>query len=172
VTRAARRDRDTPAGYSRLQIILHWTIAGLVIFQLLLNGGIEDAFDDRMDGDTVDDLGWAVLHIAVGLAVLGLAVVRVIVRLYRGAPPAHDDNPAFINLLGLLTHLALYGLIFLMPLTGAVAWFGHNDLAAELHEFGRLALIVLILLHVAGAFVEHFVFRNDTIQRMLRPGRQ
>lgn len=159
-----------PTGYSRLQIVLHWTIAALVIFQLLVNGGMQDAFDDRMDGDAVEDMGWAILHISVGVTILALAVLRLFVRLRRGAPPPHDDKPAFINWIGFLTHLALYGFIFLMPVTGAFAWFGGSDFSAELHEFGRLLLIPLIVLHAAGALAEHFFFRNDTLVRMLRRG--
>ena len=98
-----------------------------------------------------------------------LPVIRLAVRLTRGAPPAHDDKPAFINWIGYATHFALYAFIFGMPLTGALAWFGGFELSAEIHELGRLILIPLILLHIAGALAEHFVFRNDTLMRMLRP---
>jgi cytochrome b561 len=161
-------ERASPKGYSRLQIVLHWTIAGLVIFQLLVNGGMQDAFDDRMDGDTIEDFGWALLHIAVGIAILLLAVLRVIVRLRRGVPPPESHN-ALINLMASAAHFALYGFIFLMPITGAIAWFGGSDLSAEAHEWGRLLLIPLILLHAAGAFMEHFVFRNASLRRMLGP---
>lgn len=162
-------EKSSPSGYSALQIALHWTIAALVIFQLIVNEGMQDAFDDMMDGDRIEDGTWAIVHIAVGVTVLVLAVVRLGVRLTRGAPAPHDDKPAIINLVGYLTHLALYGFIFLMPLTGAIAWFGMNDLSAETHELGRLVLIPLILLHITGGFVEHFWFRNDTLVRMLRP---
>lgn len=161
--------RDGPRGYSPLQVVLHWTIAALVIFQLLVNRGMQDAFDDRMDGDAVRDFGWALLHIAVGLSILVLAIVRVIVRLRRGAPPPAARRGVLLNSLAVVTHLALYGFIFAMPITGAIAWFGRSDLSAEAHELGRLLLIPLILLHVLGAFVEHFGFRNDTLIRMLKP---
>jgi cytochrome b561 len=160
-----------PKGYSQLQILLHWTIAALVIFQLIVNRGMQDAFDDMMDGDQVGDLGWAVLHIGVGITILALAIVRVVVRLKRGAPAAHVSNPPVMNLIGFLTHLALYGFIFLMPLTGAIAWFGRSDFAAQAHELARLILIPLVVLHAAGAFAEHFVFRNDTLIRMLKAER-
>lgn len=160
-----------PRGYSALQIILHWTIAALVVFQLVVNEAMQDAFDDRIDHDRVEDAAGAALHIAVGLTVLALAVARVLVRLLRGAPPAHRDKPAPLIWLGHATHLLLYGFIFFMPLSGAVAWFGLSEGAGEIHEAGRLVLIPLIALHAAGAIGEHVVFRNDTLVRMLRPER-
>jgi cytochrome b561 len=156
-------------GYSRLQILLHWTMAALIIFQLLVNRGMQDAFDDMMDGDRIDSGYWAALHIAVGLAVLALAIVRVAIRLRRGASPPDPDHPVVLVWLSMATHLALYGFIFLIPLTGAFAWFGRSEISAEVHEWARLLLIPLILLHAVGAFVEQFVFHNGTITRMVVP---
>jgi cytochrome b561 len=167
----AREGSKRPRGYSLIQIILHWTIAALVIFQLFVNDGMQHAFDDRMDGELVEDGAAALLHITVGVTVLVLAMIRLAVRLIHGAPPAHDDKPAFINWISHATHFVLYTLIFGMPLTGAIAWLGGLELSAEIHELGRLILIPLILLHIAGGLAEHFVFRNDTLVRMLRPKR-
>jgi cytochrome b561 len=111
----------------------------------------------------------ATLHIAVGVTVLVLAIIRLAIRLTRGAPAAHDDKPAIVNWLGYATHFLLYGFIFAMPLTGALAWFFGIELSAEIHEIGRLILIPTIGLHVLGALAEHFVFKNDSLMRMLRP---
>lgn len=157
-----------PRSYSLLQIVLHWTIAALIVFQLLVNRDMQRAFDDRLDGDVTDALAGATLHAAVGMTVLVLAVIRVVVRLRRGAPPMHDDKPAILNWIGQATHLLLYGFIFAMPITGAIAWFGGSALSAELHELGRFVLLPLIGFHVLGALAEHFV-RNNSLLRMFRP---
>ena len=156
-----------PRGYSRIQIVLHWTIAALVIFQLFVNEAMQRAFADRLDGQ-IENQNGALLHMVVGLAVLLLAIFRLVLRLLRGAPAPYKDTPAILRWLGHATHILLYGFIFLMPLTGATAWFLGLEFAAELHEIGRLILVPAIGLHVVGALVEHFVFRNDTLMRMLR----
>jgi cytochrome b561 len=157
-----------PKGYSTIQIVLHWTIAALVIFQLFVNEAMQHAFADRLDGGRIDEMGGALLHISVGVAILVLAAVRLVVRVVRGTPEPYQDTPALLNWLGHATHVLLYGFIFFMPLTGAVAWFLGIEFSAELHEIGRLILVPAIGFHVVGALAEHFVFRNDTLKRMLR----
>ena len=163
------RERPAPRGYSLSQIILHWTIAALVIFQLVFNKPMQEAFDDRLDGESTDEMLGALVHVGVGVTILTLAFVRLAIRLRRGAPPAHDDKPAILKWIGYATHVLLYGFIFAMPLTGALAWFFGVELSAEIHEVGRLVLIPVIGLHVLGALAEHFVFKNDSLMRMLVP---
>lgn len=160
--------RTAPDGYSLLQIALHWTIALLVIFQLSFNEEVQKAFRDRADGQASDGELGALLHVVVGLTILALAVLRLIVRLRRGAPEAHATNPRLVNLVGAVAHWLLYGFIFLMPLTGAIAWFTGFELSAELHELGRLILIPLIGAHALGALAEHYVFRTNSLRRMLK----
>jgi cytochrome b561 len=158
-------------GYSRAQIALHWTIAALIFIQLVFNEPIQEAFDDRLDGDATDAMGGATVHIAIGMTILGLAMIRLAIRFKRGAPPAHEETPAILKAIGYLVHALLYLFIFAMPITGAIAWFGSVELSGELHEIGRLILIPLIGFHALGALGEHFVFRNNTLLRMLRPER-
>lgn len=157
-----------PRGYSLIQIVLHWTIAALVIVQLFVNEGMQHAFFDRLGGKEIGDFAGAALHIAVGMTILILAAIRLTIRMIRGAPGAHADAPAILGWLGTAVHVLLYGFIFAMPLTGALAWFFGLETAAELHELGRLILVPAIGLHILGALGEHFVFRNDTLMRMLR----
>ena len=157
-----------PKGYSLIQIILHWVIAALVIFQLLVNEDMQHAFADRLDGEAMDGLGGALLHVSVGITILVLATIRLGIRVIRGAPAPYQDTPAILNWLGHATHVLLYGFLFFMPLTGAIAWFFGVEFSAALHEIGRLVLVPAIGFHVIGALAEHFVFRNDTLRRMLR----
>jgi cytochrome b561 len=159
---------SAPRSYSSLQIALHWTIAALVVFQLLVHDGMVDAFEASMHGEPVGgNIGWAYLHIGVGVSVLLLAIVRLTVRLNRGAPPVHHDKPEFLVWLAYTTHILLYTFIFLMPLSGAIAWFFELDFSAGIHVLAKNILIPLVTLHVVGALTEHFVLKNDTLVRML-----
>jgi len=160
--------RVAPKGYSLLQIVLHWTIAALVIFQLLVNEDVQDAFKDRSDNEPIDGETGALLHIVVGLTIFTLAAFRLVLRFWRGVPEAHSTNPWLINFFGHAAHVLLYTFLFLMPLTGAIAWFTGLELSAELHELGRLVLIPLIALHALGALAEHFVFRTNSLTRILK----
>ena len=167
-----RRPGRAPERYSGLQIGLHWTIAALVILQLVYNEPMQQAFDERVGtGSLALPTSGALVHVVAGSLVLLLAFVRVFIRLRRGAPPPHKGKPAFLTWVGEATHLALYAMIFAMPLTGLAAWlFGAEGIGA-LHEIGRLAFIPIIGLHVIGALAEHFVFKNDGLMRMFRPAR-
>lgn len=95
--------------------------------------------------------------------------VRQVKSLTRLVPPHPEGSPPLLNLLASLAPWGLYALLLLMPLTGAIAWFGRVEAAAVLHETGRLTLAALILAHALGALVEHFVIGNRVIRRMLRP---
>ena len=164
--------REEDGGYTQLQIALHWAIAGLVLVQLLLNGDIEVAFDARMDGEPplhgFIGQALAVGHIAIGTAILVLTVWRLAVRLSVGPPEPSMPTPRVFILIGKAAHLALYAFILVMPMTGLVAWLLKSDLAGELHEWLRWPFIFLIIGHSVGALIEHMIFGNRTLERMLR----
>jgi cytochrome b561 len=160
-----------PDHYSRLQVTLHWTIAVLIVVQLLVNADMQQAFAQRLATGVLPPDTGAVFHAVIGLSVLVLAALRLAIRLWRGTPEAPPDNSALVNLLSHATHLLLYGFLFLMPITGALAWFFGIELAATLHELGRLVLIPAILLHIAGVLVEELLLDNRIFRRMVRPGR-
>ena len=159
-----------PERYSTLQITMHWTIAALVGAQFFVHDGVRLAFLDRVAGVEITLGGGAIYHIGAGLLIFALAAVRLVVRITQGTPDLDEEIPPFLALLAHLAHFGLYAFLFVMPVTGAIAWFGVYEPAAVLHEIGRLILIPLIAAHAFGALVEHFVMRNDTLMRMLRSG--
>ena len=163
----------TRRGYSTAQIALHWTIAVLVILQVALHDGMVATFGARRgDGAaTESEVLLADLHVAFGIAVFVLALLRVALRVTRGAPPPPEAEHPALRTIARATHLALYAIILAMPVTGGLAWFAGMDAMAKLHGAGKVAVFVLVILHVAGALYHHFVLKTDVLRRMLRPAR-
>lgn len=139
----------------------------LVVAQMfVLNETIGDVLDGKQV--SVDDVLLADLHVAAGIAVFVLALMRLWLRFTRGVPPLPADEPPVLRLAAHAAHVALYALILLMPLTGALAWWLDMDLMADIHELGENAMMVVVGLHILGALYQHFVARTDVLRRMLR----
>ena len=58
------------------------------------------------------------IHKPLGIAILVLVVIRLAVRLLRGAPPLPADLPEPLKLAAHLSHYLLYALLIAMPLIG------------------------------------------------------
>ena len=159
----------TSAGYSRAQVILHWVIAALILFQLLVHEDMERAFDGMMEGGTTAGVN-PLPHIIVGSAILILAAMRLVIRLRHGAPAHPAGQPEILGLFANVVHGLIYLLLFAIPISGLVAWFGGIENAGTVHGGPlRLALIALVLLHIAGALVQQFVLKSGVLMRMLKP---
>ena len=160
-------------GYSATQIALHWVIAALVVAQVVLHEGMHAAYGERQGGPVATGTEWlmAELHIVGGIAVFLLALLRVVLRLRRGAPPPPEEERAALRFAARAVHFLFYAVILLMPLTGALAWFGGVGASAAVHRAGMLLILVLLLLHIAGALYHHFVLKTDVMRRILRPER-
>ena len=65
--------------------------------------------------------------------------------------------------------MALYALMVLMPVSGAVAWFGTVEAAPEVHEAMKPAMLILVLVHVAAALWHQFWLKDGLMLRMKRP---
>lgn len=157
-------------GYTRIQILLHWAVVGLIVVQLLTSDAMEDLHDAVERGRSIDAdetlLGW--IHAISGLTVLALALARLLLRRRHGAPPPPADLPPLMRLGAHGAHAALYALIIALPATGALALWVESDLA-DVHEALTKVLWVLVALHI-GAALFHAVIRRDGVaSRMLRP---
>jgi cytochrome b561 len=162
---------NRPTGYTTAQITLHWIIAALVIFQLLLGDFIQPAYHAYRRGAEVTAANalWADIHVYVGLAVLVLAVLRLAIRLRHGVPPTPAGEGPLLRHLATATHVVLYATIFGLPVTGALAWYFDLGFMGEIHSLAKPVVIVAVGLHAAGALWQHFVLRSDVLVRMLRP---
>ena len=155
---------STTTGYSRLQIALHWAIAALIVANYLISEGMEDAFDGMMEGSPVAGFVPS-FHVWAGVAVLVLAVIRLVVRMASGAPEA---GSSLGDIAASWMHRALYALMIAVPALGAITWFGGIDATADFHVLAMNAMMLLALGHAAMALLHQFVLKDGLLVRMLR----
>lgn len=158
-----------PQGYSMMQIMLHWSVATLVVFQFFVNDEIGEAWHGYVHGEPVDDaaLQLASVHIVIGILILALTLWRIWLRLVLGAPAPPENEPRVLRIVAEAAHGMLYLLLIVTPLSGAAAWFLGSEAAAAVHGVARVLLFIVAVLHIAGALVQVFVFRSDVLSRML-----
>jgi cytochrome b561 len=171
----------TRARYSSLAIALHWTLACVLMGVFLLGLTMVDL---PLSLQRLKLYNW---HKWAGMSVLILSAVRLLWRLTH-RPPAPLPMPAWQQRAAHLTHLALYGLFFAVPLAGwayssaagfPVVLFGvlplpdwvdaDRALAEALKPWHRTlawTLAVLALFHVAAALKHHVIDRDALLSRM------
>ncbi len=167
--------------YTTLAIVLHWTIAVLIIG--LLGVGIWMT-DLKVSPTKISLYQW---HKWVGLTVLLLVLIRLGWRLKHPAPAMPSGMPGWQLLAARLSHLSLYVLMLAMPITGwlqnsasgfPLTWFGlfkvpaliAKDKAAfafwqQTHEVLATILMALIAVHLLAA-IKHGLARDGVFSRM------
>ncbi|MCX5497538.1 cytochrome b [Kaistia dalseonensis] len=164
---------EKPAtGYSPLQISLHWAIALLVLFQLLFGESMTTVVDAAEEGTSVSatDQFLANSHYWVGLSILALVALRIVVRLWQGAPPAASEGPSWMEVAAKISHWLFYALLVAVPVTGLLAIYV-SDSFGDIHALGKPAFIVLIAIHALAALFHQFWIKDGTLRRMLVPSR-
>jgi polyisoprenoid-binding protein YceI/cytochrome b561 len=128
-------------------------------------------------------------HKSMGLTILALAALRLTWRLFNRAPLLPPTLKPYERVLANVTHAALYAFLFAMPITGwmlssaanfPVNWFDvlrlphlldrDRELARSLefvHETLFKGLVLVAVLHIAGALKHHFWYKDDVLKRML-----
>jgi len=169
------------ARYSKPAIFFHWAIFLLVALAYL-------AIEVRGPKGTDSRALWSNAHYWAGTLVLALAVLRLLWRMWEGAPPDIDSN-RLLTFLSRLVHVALYVFIFVQPLLGIltintggkpvtlagidlqIALVGADPVARkvikEAHELIGNAFYWIIGLHALAAIGHHLVFRDNTLRRMI-----
>lgn len=156
----------TPSNYSKIQIALHWIIALLVLFQIIVHDEIVRLWSGRIDG-SLPNAATPNVHVAVGFLILALVVWRLVLRLTRGVPALPDSEHPVLKLAASGAHILFYVLLIGMPLSGAAAWILGVAPAAQAHSIAENLLIALIGLHVLAALAQHFWFKTDVLKRMI-----
>lgn len=155
-------------GYTRAQILLHWAVAVLIIPQFLLGENIAEAFGKWMSSEPTPFNPAVVFHVMTGLTICALVIWRLVLRLRHGAPAALDSGSPVMNKVASGVQHTMYLVLILMVVSGGTAWFGLIGPAAGVHNVLKLVLLLLILIHVAGAVKGQFVLKNGIIRRMMK----
>jgi cytochrome b561 len=163
--------------FTPLQRLLHWVMAVCILAMLFIGVGMVSII-------TPTYLTLVSIHKPLGIAILVLALIRLVLRLRDGAPALPANLPEPMKLAAHLSHVVLYLLMIGMPLIGwammssadypVVLFPGVHlpsilPLSASLHTllwnahfYLAFALFALILLHVAAALY-HALVRNDGV---------
>jgi cytochrome b561 len=163
--------------FTPLQRLLHWLMAVCILAMLFIGVGMVSTIMPKY-------LTLVSIHKPLGIAILVLALLRLVVRLRYGSPPLPADLPEPMKLAAHLSHYAFYVLMIGMPLIGwamlsAAAYpdvlYGSVHLPAILpqsdslhtllwnaHFYLAFAFFALILMHVAAA-IFHALIRRDGV---------
>jgi len=175
--------RNTTRYWGVLSKALHWIIVLLIINQWWIAGRAESL---PLGTAKLQAIG---LHKSFGMTILALAILRLVWRWLNPVPTLDGLAKSWERKLASLSHVLLYGLIFAIPLSGwlmssarnfPVSWFGLfqfpdlvgadkslYDLMHDLHGLLFAALVIVALMHIAGALKHHFIDKNEVLRRML-----
>lgn len=171
------------ARYSPSARILHWVTAMLVLIAFIV--GPEGS--EQQIYDTSRDFGLQ-LHETLGLAVLGLTVVRVLWRVIDSQPEPIEVE-RWMGIASKVVQGLLYILLFAVPLSAiAGAWFEGHPLTllasikimpaiatsrsvgktiAEIHTWLGDAILWLAGFHALAALFHHYILKDGILVSML-----
>jgi len=160
--------------------VLHWTMSPLILAMLFVGVAMVASVVNRP---------WLVdLHRPIGIAILLLAIVRLINRLRHKPPPLPADLPRWQAIAAHASHWLLYALFIAMPLIGwamlsaggypiVLLWGIHlppiapasaslQALLWTAHQYLGLAFFALILVHLAAALFHALIRRDGVFESM------
>ncbi|CAB3768800.1 cytochrome b [Paraburkholderia humisilvae] len=176
--------RQTGLRYTRTAIAFHWLIALLIICGFALGWVMTD-----IPGFTPTKLRYFSWHKWIGVTVFALVVLRILWRATHAAPPLPAGMPAWQRSAAQVTHVALYVLMVLIPVSGylyslaanvPVVYLGLVPLPRliapdpvlkvvlkNVHIALNYTLLVLVVLHVAAALKHQWLDRDGLLSRMI-----
>jgi cytochrome b561 len=168
--------------YHKLLMTLHWLLAVLIVAALAL-GFFGLAPTPNADPGKTDILR---VHMAGGMLILALMVVRFIVRVRTARPEEARTGHPLLDRIAPVVHYGFYVVVLVMVGTGyttailaglpAIVFGGSGDKLPPsfalypswvAHVYLALLLVGLIVLHVLAALYHHFVRKDGLLRRML-----
>jgi len=187
-------DLAPSARYGHVAVGFHWLIA-LLIFGLLAIG----KYMTGLEPDNPMRFALTQWHKTFGITVLILSVLRLLWRFGHRPPPDPPTLPVWQKRAAHAAHLALYALMFAVPITGwimvsaspldvrtllfdVIPWphlppfpdlDNRAELAetfAELHEIAGNLMLLILIAHVGAALKHHLIDKDTVLVRMLPDG--
>ena len=181
--------KETTA-YAPLLRAIHWATAVLFIAAMLIG-----LYCGLQPPGTSPRRELLEVHKSLGMTLLFLSVLRLMVRFATRVPAEPSSFGVLVRLAARLNHVALYAILFAMPLTGyafssaggyslkyfwTFSWprlVADNPGIAHAGEVSHDALAWLVYaavaLHIAATFWHAVVLRDGTLARMWpRPGNE
>ena len=177
---------NRPRHFNLLARLLHWSMAAAILAMLFIGAAMLVSLRYR------DQL--LALHRPLGIAILLLAIARLINRLTRPTPALPADLPPIQQFAAHASHWLLYGLMLAMPLIGwvmlsaggyPIPLFGGVHLPAivahdpvlygwlrPLHGGLAYVLFLTILAHLGAALYHAWVRRDEVFGQMARGERE
>jgi len=177
---------NTEDRYGAIAILFHWSMALLVIGLAALGLYMVTLPDV---GFNTQKIMLIIYHKELGVLAFVLLATRLTWRVTHILPQLVAHLPDWQQIAARFVHLSFYALLFALPMTGClmssaagipVSFFGlftlpdfvHRDenlfqLLIDIHKWLGYVLIFFIVVHAAAALRHHFVFKDDTLRRML-----
>ena len=164
--------------YQPVLVALHWLLAVMIIGLLCL-GFFVLANMPNTDPKKLDILVW---HMAGGMLVLALMILRFIIRVRSARPATATTGSPLLDRLASAAHWGFYVIVVLMVATGwATGWLISGAFQPNgeplpetfavfptfrAHAALAVLLVLLIAIHVAAALYHQFVLRDGLFRRM------
>ncbi|EOC5255274.1 cytochrome b [Enterobacter sp. HK169] len=174
-----------PQHFNILARSLHWLMAVMILAMLFIGAAMMTSLHHRI---------WLIdLHRPLGVAILLLALVRLVNRLLSRTPPLPADLPVWQVFAAKASHWMLYGLMLAMPLLGwaqlsaaglPIVMFSGVNLPAiapnspalyawchDAHSLLAKLLFAVVLVHISAALVHAWIYRDAVFSSMAKGGK-
>jgi cytochrome b561 len=160
---------------------IHWLVAALILVMLAVGYLVLDELPNSDPGK----LDILLVHMAVGVTILALMVVRLFIRLRTPHPPEASIGIPAADRAALWVHYGFYAVVIAMVLSGLATALvtglagsvverngqplptTFEDFAAfAVHEKLATVLLILIALHVGAALYHQFVRKDRLFRRI------
>jgi cytochrome b561 len=167
--------------YHPALVALHWLLAVMIIVGLVMGGNV---LAETPNSDPAKMFSLQ-MHMGLGIVILGLMLVRLVLRLRTAKPPHADIGNELVNKGAVVGHWAFYGLVILMCASGigisilaglpAIVFGGSgdplpvnfDDLTPRIvHGIIAKLLMLSIVAHVLAALYHQFVRKDGLFSRM------